>query len=201
MKLTLALIATLFAIIGNVPYLRDILTKRVEPHPYTWFVWTFVSGITFFGQLAKGGGIGALPTGVAESFTVIIFFCSLRNGWHHIVRTDTYFLICALIGIGLWILTKDPTLSVIIAVSIDVIAFIPTLRKTWQQPHTETPLLYGMNVSRHVLSLFSLQAYNIATTLHSIAMIVTNSLMTGFILFHRKKPSLAVRNKAAHCLP
>ena len=39
---------------------------------------------------------------------------------------------------------------------------------------------------RHVLALFSLQAYNIATTLHSIAMITTNSVMTTLILVAKK---------------
>ncbi len=188
-KLSLALIAAVFAVVGNVPYLRDILKKRVQPHPYTWLVWTIVSGVTFFGQLAKGAGIGALPTGAAEIFTVIIFLFSLRYGFKNIIKTDTYFLIAALLGIVPWILTKDPTLSVIIVVTIDLIAFVPTLRKTYIRPETETPLLYGMNVLRHILTLFSLQAYNLATMLHSIAMIVTNSIMVGFITRRYKKYS------------
>ena len=97
-------------------------------------------------------------------------------------------LVIALAGLIPWALTKDPTVSVVIAVSIDAVAFIPTLRKTWQQPKTETPLLYGMNTARHALALFSLGAYNVATTLHSIVMIVTNSLMTFFIM-RKKKPT------------
>lgn len=182
MKLTLAIVATIFAIVGNIPYLRDVLRKKIQPHPYTWLVWSVVSGISFSGQYIKGAGIGALPTGVAESFTIIIFFCSLRYGFRDIKPIDHVFLLCALLGLVPWYLTNDPTLSIIIVVTMDVIAFIPTLRKTWSQPSTETPLLFSMNVLRHILTLFSLQAYNIATTLHSIAMIVTNSLMTAFIV-------------------
>jgi hypothetical protein len=145
-------------------------------------VWTIVSAVTFFGQLAKGGGIGSLPTGVAEGFTVIIFLFSLRYGFKHVTKTDTYFLIFALLGLIPWLVTKDPTVSVITVVTIDLIAFVPTIRKTWQHPKTENSLLYGMNVARHVLTLFSLRTYNIATTLHSFAMIVTNTLMTSIIL-------------------
>jgi hypothetical protein len=182
MKLALALLATVFAIVGNVPYLRDVVTRRIEPHPYTWLVWSIVSGITLLGQLVKGAGIGVLPTAVAEVFTIVIFLCALRNGFRNIVKTDTYFLLAALLGLIPWALTDDPTISVIIVVSIDVVAFIPTLRKAWRKPATETPLLYGMNVLRHILTLFSLQAYNIATTLHSIAMIITNTLMTFLIV-------------------
>lgn len=181
MKETIAIIASLLAIVGNVPYLRDIIKKRVVPHPYTWFIWSIVSCIIFFGQVAKGAGIGALPTAAAEIFTIIIFFFSLQYGLKKIPKTDTVFLVIALLGIVPWILTKDPTLSVIIAVTIDFIAFIPTIRKTWKHPMTETPALYSMNVVRHILMLLSLQTYNIATTFHSIVMIFTNSIMTTLI--------------------
>jgi hypothetical protein len=190
MKDVLAVIAAFIAIGGNVPYLRDAFRKRVRPHPYTWLVWTIVSGINFFGQLEKGAGIGALPAGVAEIFTICIFLFSLQYGFKYVVRTDKYFLVAALLGLIPWIVSKDPTISVVVAVSIDLIAFVPTIRKTWQNPKTETPVLYGANVIRHVLTLFSLQAYNVATTLHSIAMIVTNSIMTAIILLRKSSSKI-----------
>lgn len=181
MKETLAIIAAFIAIAGNLPYLRDCFTRRVKPHPYTWLVWTIVSGITLFGQLAKGAGIGALPTAVALCFTIAIFIFSIQYGFKYVRKADKYFLIAALLGLIPWLINDDPTISVVIAVSIDLIAFVPTIRKTWKHPESETPILYGANVVRHVLTLFSLQTYNIATTLHSIAMIVTNTIMTGII--------------------
>ncbi len=185
MKETLAIVATILAVIGNVSYLKDVWRGRVQPHPYTWFVWSIVSMTTFFGGLAKGAGIGALPTGVAEGFTVIIFLFSLkylfRGKVGHIRMIDNYFLVACLLGLIPWALTKDPTISVVIVVLIDIIAFIPTLRKTWAHPRSEQPRLYEMNVARHILTLFSLQSYNIATTFHSVAMICTNIIMTAFI--------------------
>lgn len=177
-KIILVIIASILAIIGNIPYLRDVVRGKTEPHAYTWFIWSIVSAVTFFGQLAKGAGIGAIPTAVSESFTLIIFLFSLKYGWKHVTKTDTIFLIVALCGLIPWFLTKDPTISVITVVSIDVIAFIPTIRKTWLHPATETTLLYGTNAARHLLVLFSLQAYNVATMLHSLAMIVTNTIMS-----------------------
>lgn len=188
MKEIVAVVAAILAIIGNVPYLRDVITRRVQPHPYTWLVWSLVSCIVFFGQVAKGAGIGAVPTAASEIFTIIIFFFSLQYGFRNIKKVDTLFLIVALLGLVPWILTNDPTISVIIAVSIDLIAFMPTIRKTWRQPKSETPILYRMNVLRHILMLLSLQAYNIATTLHSIAMITSNSLMTVLISRGEKVP-------------
>jgi hypothetical protein len=187
MKLSLAIVASILAIVGNVPYLIDVFKKRVEPHAYTWFIWSIVSCVIFFGQVAKGAGIGAIPTAASEVFTILIFFFSLKNGFKHIRKVDHVFLALALLGLVPWALTKDPTISVIIVVAIDLIAFMPTLRKTYKYPKTETPLLYIMNVLRHTLMLFSLQAYNIATMLHSFSMIITNTIMTLFILRKNKK--------------
>ncbi len=185
MKEAFAIIATILAIVGNISYLKDIFKGRVQPHPYTWFIWSIVSMTTFFGGLAKGAGIGALPTGVAEGFTIVIFLFSLKYLFQgkvgHIRKIDNYFLAICLLGLIPWALTKDPTISVVIVVLIDIVAFVPTIRKTWTRPETEKPLLYEMNVSRHILTLFSLQTYNIATTFHSIAMICTNMIMTVFI--------------------
>lgn len=191
MKEILAFVAAILALVGNTSYLRDVWRGRVEPHPYTWFIWSIVSMTTFFGGLIKGAGIGALPTGVSEGFTIVIFLFSLKNLFQgkvrHIRTIDTYFLVACLLGLIPWVLTKDPTISVVIVVIIDLIAFVPTLRKTWSHPQSEKPILYETNVLRHILTLFSLQTYNIATTIHSVAMIITNSLMTVFI---KRKRSL-----------
>lgn len=188
MKETIAVIASLLAFVGNISYLKDVFRGRVHPHPYTWFIWSIVSLVTFFGQMEKGAGIGALPTGISEGFTIIIFIFSLKYLFQgkvkHIRMMDNVFLAVALLGLIPWALTKDPTISVVIVVLIDIVAFIPALRKTWMHPDTEKPLLYEMNVTRHILTLFSLEAYNIATTFHSIAMVCTNSIMALFIKRH-----------------
>lgn len=187
MKETFAAIAAILAIVGNIPYIVDIFKGRVQPHAYTWFVWTLVTGIVFFGQIAKGAGIGALPTAASGFFTLLIFLLSLKNGFKHVTKIDTLFLLLSLGGIVLWIITKDPTISVVIAVAIDLTAFVPTLRKTWLQPSTESPLLYGSNVLRHILALLSMQTYNIATTLHSIAMLATNTAMTMMLVISKSE--------------
>lgn len=186
LKETLAVIAALLAVVGNLPYLSDILKGRVKPHPYTWLVGAIVSGTVFFGILAKGAGIGALPVATSEIFTIIIFLFSLKYGFKGITNTDKIFLIIALVGLIPWLFTSDPTLSIVIAVSIDLASLVPTFRKTWSYPSTETPILYGSNVLRHILVLFSLQTYNIATMLHSLAMIATNTAMTLIILLRKK---------------
>jgi len=185
MKEVLVTIATLLALIGYIPYLKDIIKNKIHPHPFTWLVWSIVSCITFFGALAKGAGLAAIPIFVSEVFTIIIFLWSLKNGFKHVKKIDVVFLVFALGGLIPWYLTNDPTLSVIIAVTIDLLAFVPTVRKTYLHPKSENYILYAMGVLRHLCIMFSLDTYNIATTLHSVVMITTNSIMTYIIKFRK----------------
>jgi hypothetical protein len=47
MKEALVFVAVMLAIIGNIPYILDVIHKKIQPHPYTWLVWSIVSGVTF----------------------------------------------------------------------------------------------------------------------------------------------------------
>ncbi|HVY72652.1 MAG TPA: hypothetical protein VG984_01185 [Candidatus Paceibacterota bacterium] len=185
MKAALAIVAALLAVAGNVPYLQQTWKGRVKPHPYTWLVGSIVSGTVLLGMLDKGAGIGSLPVAVSEAFTIVIFLFSLKFGFTKITRSDKLFLALALAGLIPWFVTKDPTLSVVVAVGVDLLSLVPTFRKSWKYPQTESPILFGSNVLRHILALASLQTYNVATTLHSIAMIISNTALVAVI--SRKK--------------
>jgi hypothetical protein len=187
MKPVLAIIAAVLAIAGNIPYLYDMVKGRVRPHPYSWLIWSIVSGTVLVGQITKGAGWGIIPFSASEMFTFIIFIFSLRYGFKKIPKRDTYFLVAAPLGLIPWIITHDPTWSVVIMVTIDVIAFIPTIKKAKLAPQSETPTLYTTNVLRHILTLFTLSSYNIATTFHSIMMIITNTTMLGVLWGGKKK--------------
>ena len=186
-KQILASIAALLALLAYIPYLRGVISKKVQPHPYTWFLFLIVTGITLAGQLTNGAGVGALPTIVSEILTVCIFLFALQFGFKNIRKVDNYYLAIALAGLIPWAITRDPTISVIIAVCIDLIAFAPTIRKAWDSPNTELPLLYGANSIKHIFGLMALQSYNVATTLHPIAMILANTPTAIIILVRRSK--------------
>jgi hypothetical protein len=185
----LVTIASLLAVFGNLPYIRDVFNGKISPHPFTWFLWSIVSLVTFFGAWQKGAGLGAIPIFVSEIFTFIIFLLALknasRNSFKDIQRKDVIFLVIALLGLIPWYFTKDPTMSVVIVVCIDLVAFIPTILKTYRNPESENPILFGSNLLRHILIMFSLDNYNIATTFHSISMIISNFVML-LVIFKNK---------------
>lgn len=191
-KQILAGIAAFLALLAYIPYLRALIKKKIQPHPYTWLLWSIVTGITLAGQVASGAGVGALPTAVSEVLTICIFVFALQFGFRHVKKIDNYYLAVALLGLIPWAITRNPTISVIIAVGIDLVAFAPTIRKTWRQPKSESPVLYAANTVKHLFGLLALQSYNITTVLHPAAMILTNAPMALMTLF--KKPAHKARS-------
>ncbi len=182
MKEFIGLAAVLLSIVGHLPYITDTIKGKTQPHVFTWVIWAIVTILAFFGQWAKGGGAGSWTTGVTGLITVLIALLALKNGSKDITRSDRLFLAGALIAIIPWYLTDDPTLSIVIITLIDVLAFIPTVRKTIGNPSSETLFTYALNIPRHGLALIALENYNLATYLYPAALFFMNILMVSIII-------------------
>lgn len=189
MKETLGLITVALSIIGHTPYIIDTYKRKTSPHIFTWMIWSIIVLLAFFGQWSQGGGAGSWSTGVTGLIVIIITVLALRNKNTEISQSDKIFFVLAILAIIPWYLTKDPTLSVIMATAIDAFAFIPTIRKTIKNPKSETFTTYALNIVRHSLSLVALANYNVATVIYPAYLLVVNSFITGIMLFPRKKAS------------
>jgi hypothetical protein len=189
MKETLGLVAVALSIIGHAPYIVDVVRKKTKPHIFTWIVWSVVTILAFFGQWASGGGAGSWTTAVSGVIAILIMVLALSRGTKDISTLDKVFFIAALLAIVPWYLTKDPTFSVVIITVIDVFAFLPTLRKTFRDPSSETFVTYALNVVRHGLSIFALGAYNLATVLYPAALMIMNVSLVVAMMWPRRKSS------------
>lgn len=187
MKEILGLIAVGLSLTGLIPYIIDILRSKTKPHVYTWAIWAIVTSLVFFGQWAKGGGAGSWNTGVVAMLTVVIAILALKKGTDDITKLDKILFVGALLAIVPWLITKDPTLSVVTLTLIDVAAFIPTIRKTLNSPTSETFTTYLSSVFRYVISLVALANYNLATYFFPVTILLMNIVMVGIILKARHK--------------
>jgi len=189
MKSVLSLIAITLAFVAYVPYIRDILHGKTKPHAYSWFVWGLLGAIIFALQVKGGGGFGAYVTLSAVIITFIVFLLSLKGGKKDITTSDTIFFGAALVAIGLWVLAKQPILSMVLLVTIDMLAFIPTVRKSWHKPNEETLFTWGLNSFRYCLAIVALSQYNILTLLYPITWTIANVMLALLLISRRKQLS------------
>lgn len=185
-KLVIGIIAVILSFVGYIPYIRDILRKKTTPHTFTWLIWTLAVGISAALQITGGAGVGAWTTVAVTLMCIFIFLLGLRNGKRDITKMDIVFFVLALISLFLWLVVNQPVWSIILIVLTDLLGFGPTIRKSWNNPYSETLSTYQITAFRHGLSIFALQQFNILTWLYPIAWTIANIAFCLLLVARRK---------------
>lgn len=186
-KIIFAILASIIYIIGPIPYVRDIFLHKTKPHSYSWLIWCVLQTTIAVVMLRGGAGEGSVPVILSSIICGFIFILSLWHGTSNIKSFDLICLIGALFAIGIYLFLHNGLLSVILVVAIDFIALLPTLRKTYQEPNTETMSLYLLGFLGHIFSLFAIANFTIITSLYLISVAITNFACVGVILLARKR--------------
>ncbi|NMC36308.1 hypothetical protein GYA49_04660 [Candidatus Beckwithbacteria bacterium] len=188
LKNLLGILATILVFIGYIPYSKDIIKGKTKPHLYSWFLWGFVTLLVFALQFSGGAGSGSFVTLAAGLMCIVVIALGfIYKSQVKIIFADTMFLILAIIALALWLLAKQAVLSTILATSVDLLGFAPTIRKSWNQPYSETLSFYFLNTVRFALALIALQTYSIVTALYPISWLGINFLFAIMLMVRRKQ--------------
>ena len=186
MKEIFGIAAIIVGLYGYVPYVRGMLKGQVHPHVFSWFVWAVVTWIVFAAQVSEGAGAGAWITGVTGFTCSAIAVFSLKIGERTITRSDWVFFLLALAAIPLWVATDNPLWSVILLSIIDVCAFVPTFRKSWHKPWSESLEAYLVAGSKFMLSVMALESLTLTTTFFQTTVILSNIVFCLMLLYRRR---------------
>jgi hypothetical protein len=182
----IGLVAIGLTFVGYIPYSRDITLGKTKPHIYSWFIWALVTFIVFGLQMSGGAGLGGMVTLSAALLCIWVIFLGKKYGSTSTIRPiDTVFLGLAILTVGLWLVAKQSLLSVVLATIIDILGFVPTVRKSWHEPYSETLLFYWMNTLRFGLATLALNRFSVITALYPISWMVINFLF-GMMLVARR---------------
>ncbi|MFZ1484256.1 MAG: hypothetical protein WAS36_04570 [Candidatus Saccharimonadales bacterium] len=186
-KVAIALVSIAMTIVGYSYYFRDIFKGKTKPHAYSWLVWALLTAFAFLGQLSENAGPGAYVTGVTATIAFIVFFLALNRGEKDITRFDRVNLAAALLALIPWLLTNNPTFSIILITLIDVLGFMPTIRKSWHKPYEETLIAYVFAGVKFVLAIIALENYSLVTWLYPASLVVTNLFFVIMLIVRRKQ--------------
>jgi len=187
LKTIIGIIAIVLTFIGYVPYIKDIIAGKTKPHIYNWISWGLVGGIVFALQVSNNAGAGAFVTLAAELACALVIFLTIKyKVSSKITNTDKAFISLALIALGFWLIAKQPIVSAILLTITDLLAFAPTVRKSWISPHSETLSFYFLNILRFGLATLALNSYTAVTMLYPITWFMANALFVFMLVFKRK---------------
>ena len=188
MKIILGGVAAILALLSSFIYIRDIFRGNTKPHTYTWLIWAIVTTLAFLGQWVSGGGPGTWATGVSAVVTIFTLILSLKGGYgtKDITNFDKVCLALALIAILPWLLADSVLWSVILATLIDLVAFFPTMRKTWHAPKSESLGSMYVDAIKHSLSIVSMSSYSLVNVIFPASVLLTKIIIISEIIYLRK---------------
>lgn len=184
-KVLCASFAIVFAIVGFFPYFRDIFKRKTTPHLYTWLIWGITQSIAAAASWDGGGKFGAVCL-VVETILVVLIFClTFKYGTKHITRGDTIVLILALMAIAVWWHMSNHLVSVLMATSIDTMGYIPTIRKAFAEPWSETLSFWSFMALANAFIIASSAEYNALTVTYAAVLSIANITVVTVCIIRR----------------
>jgi hypothetical protein len=185
-KLVLGVVTGVLAVVLFVPYYRDIFLKKTQPHAYSWLVWAILQGVGVAAQFKDGAGYGAWGLTVGAFFCFGIFVLSFRYGTRNITTFDGVCLAASLMAIALYFFIENPLWALVCVAIVDFVGFLPTFRKGFAEPWTETNSTFVLSALSSILSLCALQNYTFTTVFYIASLFFTNSSFATMIIVRRK---------------
>ncbi|HEC32831.1 MAG TPA: hypothetical protein ENI63_01055 [Candidatus Kaiserbacteria bacterium] len=184
-KLFFGITAAIITVVAYYPYIRDIFQGKTKPHAYTWLIWGITQGTAAAILLYGGGNFGAISLVAGTLLVLFVFLLSFKYGTKSITKIDTAVLIVALLAVAVWWQLNNPLLAVLMVSAIDGLGYIPTFRKSFVEPWSETLSFWTSMVVVNFLILLSLSEYNFLTVTY-IATLAAGNIAVLIICIVRR---------------
>lgn len=186
MSTPLIILTILLILIGNGYYVITVFRGQTKPHIYSWIIWAVVQSLACMIQFQNGANWWAITLWLNWVICTFVAILSIWYGEKNITRLDTLSLTLALCIIPLWLWAKQDFLAILIALSIDLISYIPTARKSYQKPHEEHLWTYYASSAAFLISMFLAQEKTVITLLYPFMIFWINFIFIAYIYWRRK---------------
>ena len=144
----LVITAGLVSILAALAYIHSMFKNNTKPNRVTWFMWSIAPLIATAAELSNGVGLAVLPVFISGLSPLLIFLASFfaKKAYWKLSNLDYFCGLLSGLALVLWLITKDPNVAIILAITSDAFAAIPTIKKAWKNPETESswPFTIGM---------------------------------------------------------
>ncbi len=178
-----------FAVIGYGGYIIDTYRGVVKPNRVSWSLWALAALVILISQHKLGGGIQLLYTAMQVVLPLTIFLVSFRNKKAYWKLTG-YDLLCgalSLIGILFLLFTHRPLVALWLGIFSDLTASIPTLRKCYTNPETESWKTYSFAVLSSLTAVLTVKPWVFVNYSEAFYVMLINIVFTTLILAPRRK--------------
>ena len=176
----LVVVSEVVGIGGSAAYIRDTLAGRSKPNLVSWSMWALAPLIGAAAALSADADVWATVRILLVGFlSLLILFASFINpqSYWKLGPFDFACGICALLALSVWGFASSPRLAILLAAVGDGFASLPTIRKAWSYPETETGVTYIASFISAVLIIPSIPVWNIENSAFQIYLLTANTLL------------------------
>jgi hypothetical protein len=190
-KVFMGYLSVIIALGGYLLYIASMYKgassagEEIRPHPLSWALFGLLTAIGGLIQTAGGGEAGSWCLVVTAAFCFIIAGLSYAKYEWQFSRGDYLWIVVGIFLFLFYLFTKNPTLSVTLAIFADLAGYGPTIKKGWHQPSTDNPVNFVFNSAKCVPALFALSSYSWDTSGYLWMLLVVNGLV-AIMLIARK---------------
>jgi hypothetical protein len=188
-------LGSLISLSGGAVYVRDTWLGRTAPNRVTWALWGLEPLLAFGVERQEHVGLAsvmALVLGVVPIVVLAASFHDSRSVW----RIGRFDLVCGALsvaGLALWVVSNQPTVALVAFITADAIAGLPTLRKSYVDPSSESWWTYGSGAIFAVITLLVVPRFATADVLFAFSVLTMNVVLC-FLLLFRLGPRLRARS-------
>ena len=175
--------------LGSISYLVDTVRGKAKPNRVTYFIWGSAPLIAFFSQYKQGVGIQSLLALGVGFWPLMIFIGSFFNKkaeWK-ITKFDIICGVLSVLGIILWMITKNGNMAIIFSIIADTLASFPTIKKSFLYPETENIWIYFSGIIYALIVLLTVKDWSFATFGFPLYIFLLNITITSLIKIDFKK--------------
>lgn len=187
-KSTMGTLSVLFALIAYSNYIRQSArTQGIEPHPFSWFLWTGTTGVAFALQVTHNGGAGSWSIGVTAVACLFIATLSFMRNKVEFSTQAWVALVAGIVALICYAIWRNTTTWAFWATGVDVFAYLPTIDKGWGHPEKDSIVSFFLNALKFLSSFFALGSLSLATGLYPATLVVFNAAVVALLLSRRQR--------------
>lgn len=184
----LVIISIILSIYGSYRYIFDTLKGTTRPNRVSQGLWVIAPLIGVGAAISSGASwLTTVRTFMAGFIPLIILIASFANkiGYWKTEKFDYFCGLFSIIALIAWLVIDVPVYAVLLAAIADFFAAIPTIKKSWTNPESETGIAYVMSSLSVIVILPTIKVFDIQNTAFQIYLLLVNIILIFSIYRHR----------------
>ena len=174
-------VAGIIAFSAYVIYIIAVLKGTTTPSRATWFIWSvlgIIIGLSYFFSGARTTIWVPLGEVLGPLVIAILAIKYGEGGW---TKLDRFCIFGSAISLALWGISGSPIVGLLSSVTVDIIAAIPTIVKSYKRPDGEDKLAWTMTFVANFLNLFAIDRWVFAVLLYPIYSSIVDGTITALL--------------------